>query len=162
MTKDKETPSPFFHTPVVLGPQWRRNRAPPKGYEPDEPRPAYRRDRGLGRFKKGRGGDRSPRGRGGRGRYGDDYDEYEYERERGYDDERGRGSRGSRDRPTPRRDRDFDDTNTESSLPTDRESNMEEGGPPYGPGGDEMSEAVCPQRALYRTPDGREARPACG
>ena len=42
------------------------------------------------------------------------------------------------------------------------ESNMEEGRPPYGPGGDEMSEAVCPQRALYRTPDGREARPACG
>ena len=48
VTRERDNPLPFKHTPLVLGPQWRRNRAPPEGMEPDEARPAYARRRGLG------------------------------------------------------------------------------------------------------------------
>ena len=143
VTKERDNPLPFKHTPLVLGPQWRLNRAPPEGMEPDEVRPAYARRRGLGRSKGGKGGDRGDRGdrddrdgrdgrRGGRPdrdrpRPAGGYDDDEYDE--GYGDDRMRHQ--------------FDDTDTNASTdgPTPRA---------------EVVEATCAKRALYRTPDGLE------
>ena len=139
VTKERDNPLPFKHTPLVLGPQWRLNRAPPEGMEPDEARPAYARRRGLGRSKAGKGGDRD-------------------RRDRDRDDRDRRGGRPDRARPRPaggyddeyddeygddRARHQFDDTDTNASTdgPTPRA---------------EMVEAICAKRALYRTPDGLE------
>ena len=137
VTKERDNPLPFKHTPLVLGPQWRLNRAPPEGMEPDEARPAYARRRGLGWSKGGKGGER--------------------DRDRDGRDDR-RGGRPDRDRPRPvggyddeydggygddRMRHQFDDTDTNASTdgPTPRA---------------EVVEATCAKRALYRTPDGLE------
>ena len=145
VTKERDNPLPFKHTPLVLGPQWRLNRAPPEGMEPDEARPAYARRRGLGRSKGGKSGRGGERGRDERGRRGGRPAErdrprparggYDDEYEDGYDEEYGGKYGGDRTRHQ------FDDTDTNAS--TD--------GTPR-----EVVEATCAKRALYRTPDGLE------
>ena len=140
VTRERDNPLPFKHTPLVLGPQWRRNRAPPDGMEPDEARPAYARRRGLVRSKGGKGG------RGG---------------ERGRDERERRGGRPERDRPRPARggyddDYDYDDEYDEEyggKYGADTDTNASTDGPTPRA---EAMEASCAKRALYRTPDGLE------
>ena len=141
VTKERDNPLPFRHTPIVLGPQWRLNRAPPEGMEPDEARPAYARRRGLGRAKGGKGGKGGDRDR---------------DRDRDRDDRDRRGGRPDRDRPRPAGgyDDEYDDEYGDDRVRhqfDDTDTNASTDGTPR-----EVVEATCAKRALYRTPDGLE------